>query len=440
MGATSDCSPILLICTVGGTPDPIVQSLLYWHPARIVFLHTSETKFTVDEALRFCRERHGIEFPVGSCEKYPISDEEDFKVCIREVRRYLDNEVCRWLDRDSDHRVIVDFTGGTKCMSAALALVARRWKCTFSYIGGKQRTKEGVGVVVPGTEQVIQTYNPWEVLGYQTVEDVTTAFNSGSYAFAFSLLEDAVKKVEDLSLKRTLATLKSVVGAYVAWDRFDHQGALSRFNDAIKNSNDFLSLYPESEAREFTKQLEFHRDCVARLCQSEQPDLSWVIDLLQNADRRIREQRFDDAVARLYRAMEALAQILLRKYGIENTKSVPLDRLTATRRQAWANRASEGVVALGLQDAYCLLQEWGDPVGQKFHDLGLDDRHRSPLNTRNNSILAHGFQPVRKEVPQQLRQSLVELLKTAGQKVDGTDATWSLPSTILIGTLSESQA
>ena len=41
-----------------------------------------------------------------------------------------------------------------------------------------------------------------------------------------------------------------------------------------------------------------------------------MADLLNNAQRRIDEGKYDDAVARLYRANELIAQITLTKFGV----------------------------------------------------------------------------------------------------------------------------
>lgn len=50
---------------------------------------------------------------------------------------------------------------------------------------------------------------------------------------------------------------------------------------------------------------------------------------------------------------------------------------------------------VGLQDAYALLQALRDDLGQRFQEMQLDNRERSPLASRNHSILAHGFEPVK---------------------------------------------
>ena len=73
---------------------------------------------------------------------------------------------------------------------------------------------------------------------------------------------------------------------------------------------------------------------------------------------------------------------------------MPLERIPESIRGHWSLRAEDGKLLLGLQDAFALLDELGDPTGKEFKALGLHDPQRSPLATRNQSILAHGFQPV----------------------------------------------
>ena len=55
-----------------------------------------------------------------------------------------------------------------------------------------------------------------------------------------------------------------------------------------------------------------------------------------------------------------------------------------------------------FQDDYALLQAHGDDSGRLFHEIGLDNREKSPLTARNQSILAHGFDPVSDKVYQSL--------------------------------------
>jgi hypothetical protein len=45
-------------------------------------------------------------------------------------------------------------------MSIAIGLVGRGWPVGFRYVGGTDRTKGGVGVVVSGRAQIVHSKNP----------------------------------------------------------------------------------------------------------------------------------------------------------------------------------------------------------------------------------------------------------------------------------------
>lgn len=415
-------SHVLLICSVGGTPEPVAAAIRHWRPARVMFLCSEQTRASINAALQSATAAD-LAIPPGCTDQIVLSDHQHLQKTLRELRP-LDPYVQSWQQRGDDYAVVVDFTGGTKVMSAALALVARRWKCTFAYVGGQERSKNGAGVVVSGQEHHFVHFNPWNVLGYQTIEDAVTVFNHGGYAAAAHLLHGAITNAGPAEIKRELSTLEAVVDAYAAWDRFEHRLAAARFRDALKNQNDLAAIFPH-HASALVKRLEGHLDRVAQLADRREPTAEWVEDLLHNARRRAAEHRFDDAVARLYRAFEALAQIRLREeHGIEDTKDVRVEALPAALRAEWAGRARDGCVMLGLQDAYRVLKEYRDGPGCKFFELGLADDQKSPLVARNQSILAHGFQPVGQPVYNDLDEKLCSLvsLDHAGSQ------DWRLPA------------
>jgi CRISPR-associated protein (TIGR02710 family) len=419
----TDTRHVLLICTVGGTPEPLVKALLHWRPDRVVFVPSEQTCAQVDAVLRGYAEAAGTPLNPGQYVIRHVPDAEDLLTCVRMIRG-LDCEVTDWLSRNAgDHRVTVDFTAGTKCMTAALALVSRRWRCQYSYVGGAQRTKGGVGIVKTGAERVVYSANPWDAFGYQAIEDAVIVFNHGGYAAAAALLDAAVRNAEKPEIKRELSTLKAVIDAYTTWDRFEHKSAIAHFNNALKNRNDLSAIF--AQAQSLINRIERHRDRVEKLVEQKVPTTAWVEDLLRNAERRAAEHRFDDAVARLYRAFEALAQVRLREqYEVRDTKAVPLSSLPDRLRQEWSSRARNGNVFLGLRDAYRLLRELGDDIGTRFAEAGFDDDQRLPLVARNQSILAHGFQSASQTVYDQLHAGLCRLAQFDHGGGDG----WRLPS------------
>lgn len=421
---------VLLIATVGGSPEAVAATVAHWRPARTLFIPSQDSCAQVRTAIELLPERGDYRLSEGEYEVHPVADAQDFPDCVATMRRLLTGEVVKWLQRSENHVVVADFTGGTKCMSAALALVASRWRSSFSYVGGSQRSKGGLGTVQTGSERVVHTTNPWNSLGYQAIEDAVTVFNNGGYAAAAALLNHAIQSASNSALRRELGTLKSVVEAYAAWDRFNFKKATRAFDDAIKNSNDLRSIFA-AHAEELIRRLQHHRQHTHALeSQKENPGVQWVIDLVENARRRADEERYDDAVARLYRSAEALAQIRLRDtHKLTQTKSISLADLPEALQSEWECRKREdGTVSLGLQDVYHLLRKLDDPLAHPFSECGLDDRAKSPLVARNNSILGHGFQPVSEKDYNRLRKAVGRLIEGCADSANQSEQLrWVLP-------------
>jgi CRISPR-associated protein (TIGR02710 family) len=369
-----------------------MAALKQWRPVRVRFVHTPATKNRVAEIVsRLPGE--GVDFDEGRYDPLELSDEQDLTKCLEELRQ-LSEQVREWTARGEHCRVVVDITGGTKCMTAALAIHASRWPCEFSYVGGKERTKDGVGIVVSGTEIVLERRNPWDALGHQAVEDFVVLFDQYAYVAAAKVAADTMRRVTRPDRRRELASLKQLAEALDAWDRFDHKTSKNRLDEVIKLANDLRAALGPTRGERVLEGAQRLLTHLEHLEQAQPPSREHVLDLLANAKRRKGEGRFDDAVARLYRAIEAIAQVALKeRHGIESTEKVPLEKIPEPLRATWAARADEGILKLGLQDDYALLAALGDPLGKTFQDAGLSGRE-SPLVARNHSILAHGFERV----------------------------------------------
>lgn len=234
----------------------------------------------------------------GALDCLPVADAQDFSGYVAAMSA-LAEEVRKWLDRGDDFGVVVDFTGGTKCMSAALALLAHPWGGRFAYVGGTERTKDSVGIVVSGKEQVLHAENPWASLGFRAAADAVTLFDQADYAAAARWLERALHDVQDPPRRRELGSFKSLAEAYDAWDRFEHRDAARLLADVGKNFNDLRALFGTTRADELRSRSEQHRTMLADLAGLKAPTWPLVADLLANARRRGSQRRFDDAVARL---------------------------------------------------------------------------------------------------------------------------------------------
>lgn len=399
--------PTLLICTVGGSPDPIVATLKYWKPMRVMFVHTPGTKGKVAEVTKMMSEA-GVDLDSGRYHELELADAQDFTRCIEDLRG-LTKKVHDWAEREG-HQVVVDITGGTKCMSAALAILASRWPCLFSYVGGKERTKDGLGTVVPGSEDVHHAHNPWDALGQRAVEDYVVLFNKYAYSSAASVAERTKKNVSRSDRKEEFAALENLAKALYEWDCFNHQGSIGHLKSVSKSANNLRAALVDQKGESVIKSVRELEDHLDKLLKAAPPSRYHVVDLLANAKRRSEERRFDDAVARLYRAIEAIAQVALKEgHGIESTEKVPLESIPVSLRDEYMKRADENrVLKLGLQDSYRLLGALGNPIGSKFMNAGLSGRE-SPLSSRNQSILAHGFQSVTEGVYDRLWNNALHL-------------------------------
>ncbi|MCC6526640.1 MAG: TIGR02710 family CRISPR-associated protein [Polyangiaceae bacterium] len=408
----------LLICTVGGSPEPIVAALKQWQPVRVRFVHTPQTKCDVDEKVIPKAREEGVDLDAGRYDLFELPDGQDLASCLDNLRQ-LTPVVSEWAARGASFRVVVDFTGGTKCMSAAIGIQASRWSCVFSYVGGNERTKDGVGVVVSGAEKIVHQTNPWDALGHQAVEDYVVLFDQHAFLAAANVAAVTMKRVSRPDRKRELSSLEQLAKALDAWDRFDHSTSRNLLESVTKSANDLRAVLGSARGDRVLAGAGKLAEHLGQLGQATPPSRHHVLDLLANAQRRKDEGRFDDAVARLYRAIEAIAQVALKDgHGVESTEKVPLERVPEPLRTTWTTRANEGVLALGLQDAYALLAGLNDSSGAEFQSTGLSGT-RSPLVARNRSILAHGFE----RVP----HAVFDKLWTSALSLAGVDAT-TLPS------------
>lgn len=380
----------LLICTVGGSPEPIVAALKQWRPVRVRFIHTPQTRDDVAANVIPKALEEGVDLDAGRYDLFELPDGQDLASCV-DCLRQLTPVVAEWTARGASFQVVVDLTGGTKCMSAAIGIQASRWPCVFSYVGGNERTKDGVGVVVSGAEKIVHQANPWDALGHQAVEDYVVLFDQHAFLAAANVATVTMKRVSRPDRKRELSSLEQLAKALDAWDRFDYTTSKNLLDSVSKSANDLRAVLGASRGERVLASAVQLVEHLGQLGQATPPSRQHVLDLLANAKRRKDQGRFDDAVARLYRAIEAIAQVALKEgYGIESTERVPLEQIPEPLRSTWTTRANDGVVKLGLQDAYELLAGLNDSIGAKFQSAELNGT-KSPLVARNRSILAHGF-------------------------------------------------
>jgi hypothetical protein len=283
------------------------------------------------------------------------------------------------------NHVTVDFTSGTKAMASALSILSTVFEVdTLSYITGKRKN----GVVIRGTEEVLAVH-PTFISSEKRLREAKKFFNECRYDTALVLIESITKITANNTLTESTALLRKAATAYSAWDKFQHDTAFK----ALKSLR----------SPEFNKNKSF----LGKLLNAEEKEPYWIADLINNAKRRGDiEHKFDDAVARLYRTVELIAQFRLRKeHKIEPSKLYS-EQIPSSLREKWGLTGTDEKIKIGLEKDYELLAAKEDIIGKKFIE---DAELRSLLSKRNFSILAHGLEPLNKKTYRKLLSKTIDL-------------------------------
>ncbi len=404
-------NPRILICTVGTGRDrqDIAQAIVFsigQHQASgAVFLCSPKTQ---EETLPLVLAQLG--WPAERYRTHVSADVDDVQRLFVEWNRAWGD----WLTSWPKARVAVDFTSGTKPMSAAaFALAVARGADAVSYVVGERDT---TGRATCST--AVRAFAPALVVAHRQLQMAVEHFHAGDYGAARDLAQKFLKieALPDDHLREVARSIHFVAAAYEAWGRFDWKQA-ARY---LKESQRFWPEWPwvDSAARlAANRQL---IDAAKESCQQRDYGPAIVADLLGNVDRCLIRQAWDDAVARLYRACELLAQMRLHcAYG-QDTGNIDPSRLPEPLRGRYQERKDHvegGKLKLGLEQAYTLLEELGDELGGAFFERAgsFEQRRelRGLLSIRNDSLLAHGLQPIGEEKARKLREHVFALARVA---------------------------
>ncbi|MHC1597936.1 MAG: TIGR02710 family CRISPR-associated CARF protein, partial [Methermicoccaceae archaeon] len=201
-------------------------------------------------------------------------------------------------------------------------------------------------------------------------------------------------------------TLLRLSNIYMKYDLFDFNGALKLVDGSI--DSEVLKRY--GIAKRYGKNIGMLK-VLSDAQHSSEEALEYGVVLYANAIRRLREGRYDDCVARLYRTIEFIEQYTLKRYyGVESS-NVDMEKLyerDSAVSEFCDEIGLEDKRKVGLRDGFELLEVMGDEIGIAFKE---DENIKKLLEARNMSVLAHGFVPVKKEVAEELSGKTLELLK-----------------------------
>ncbi len=377
----------ILICTVGGSHQPIVKAIRELNPGSIVFVCSEDNPATHAKGSYIQIEGKGNCIKANRDDAAPglpnIPAQADFSgqyeilhvpadelnICFERI-----NHKTETLLKDSPSAsLIADYTGGTKTMTAALAMAAIEHEGIQLHLVTGRRSD--LVRVRDGSESGLWA----SVEGIRLKKRISECLHFWQhYAYAqASVGLNHIPLPEQAALRGVLLQARDLSSAFAAWHRFDHSHAhelLHEYQAALGKHGAYISI-------------------VSRLAnpQASNHEPAMIYDLWLNAERRGKQGNHDEAVAICYRMWEWTAQWLLRSCCDIDTSNIRPDQLPDSIKLTCN---ADGKQQLGLFAAWELLQTLrpDSPAGiffskQKKQFLDI-------VKVRNYSILAHGFDPV----------------------------------------------
>ncbi len=381
-----------LIVTVGtGTrPDvqiikPLTKAITHYRPDFLVMAASAGSRGNAEIIVRelaLAPEAHTIAM---------FSDIDDFQAVFQDINTVFRDLQARGFAPDE---IEIDFTSGTKAMSSGAVLAAVHNRCgSINYITGQRKD----GVVIDGTEQFRQI-PPTMVFAAYDLKRAREFILNLRFDTAEQLLQGLI--LTDTREKDLARQLRHIAEGYRLWDLFNHKGALAKLKHLDSTLKETAALQTTPAAAAALEELAKGKAAPKDLL---------LIDIFNNAERRCREGRYDDAVARLYRTTELLAQYVLEHDFAIMTGDVDVSKAPESLREGLERLRDkrDGKIKIGLDGDYRLLEGLGHALGAGYTgDNSLQDQ----LRQRNQSILAHGLEPMTANKYRNLKASLLPLI------------------------------
>ena len=383
---------------IGGTQEAtdslahgILFALEHYRPKKIVFFGSEASKKTI-ESLKIQYQKEEDE-ELDFYEFIEISEIDSFKKYFTEIKSKIQ-------ELEEDYKIIIDYTSGTKTMTMSAAFASMLYHKKLVFVTGERED----GIVKRGTEE-LNSQNLYMVYDELMVSKIKELFNSNRFDSGKVLLEDIVGSSEEKEI------FTKLFDAYSAFDNVDYVSAKENFDVKL-----FKNHFPELE-KDFEKNVKALN--ILNVNGHGQKCYYVLASLLNNARRRFEEHKYDDAIARLYRCLELIAQIQLKEYNIK-TSDVDLDILKEKGlKKEFIDEFrpnSDGKIKIGLTQDFILLNELDDKLGEFY--IENEKIIQNLLKYRNQSILAHGLDSQTEEQYCEFRQLVLKAANVLNPNIE----------------------
>lgn len=377
-----------MIMSLGGSIEPLIKSINTNQPERIVFLVSHDSVSLSGEIFKALPYKPTVE--------YEITEDPNLMFeCYKSARRCID----RVSKEDiSPEDVLVDYTGGTKVMTAALILASAGYPYRFNYVGGDRRNKGGVGTVIAGYEKMFAEMSPWSIFAEEERRNVLALFNRRRF-YAVSEIIDACDRDLPVQIRDYFRFVRPLADGFLKWDQFEHRAALRYIDSGLSRLDNYLHSNHDNPLETFLNEVKKCRAYLEQVITNtdgmKKFHMILIGDLLNNARRKIIDKRYDDAAARIYRALELYGQIIFQEVAGCSNDKVKLELVPEKLKKEFFKKYHDPhshYLKLPLSATFDFLRFKEHEAGLRFFERKKEIKNIQ--SNRNASILAHGITPV----------------------------------------------
>lgn len=400
-----------MIMSLGGTPEPLIKSISTYGPEIVIFLASHDSVPLSHDILSSVKEKPKPEFVI-------TENPNSLNECYTKARECIDRAE---KTQFSSEKIIVDYTGGTKVMTAALLLAALGRSYQFNYVGGGLRNKNGLGRVINEHEKMFNETSPWALFAEEERRQIVTLFNCRRFSAVIDIIS-LFKRQAPPKITDYFGFIMPLANGFLLWDQFDHKAARRYIEKGMIALKKYIATYQSTELEPF---LESVKKCSYRLDDIAAKNTGQgnfndflVTDLINNARRKMEDKRFDDAAARIYRALELYGQIVFKKVaGCDNSR-VKLNIIPENLKSKFEKKYYDSYtkhLKLPMSATFEYLNSMGNNAGKRF--FKMEKEIKKIQTNRNHSILAHGINPVSEHGAESILKTVCEFI----EKTDSFD-------------------
>ncbi len=331
-----------------------------------------------------------------------------FMACYQAVARALPDMMRTWEVQAGE--LVVDLTGATPAMAAALSLASLPFTSRIVTIG-QAVGSDDEAITIDGQAKVWLQGNPWDEAAAQTRHEACEYFNRGSFVAASALFKQIEARVSG-GQKPMYRAFADIAEGYGLWERFQHRQAWDKLKTAHK-ALEMASVWGgPAGLKSLLPAIKQNAGFLEKLVlDPNEVKETLALDLLAYARRRADVGHdYEAAMITLVRALEAFAQYqLFRQYKIKTWDLQPEQLPEALRETCRTCFLSDldGKYKLPLHDQFRALAGLGSQMGQTY--LAHWPKMKPLLDAANQAVLGHGFEPIKPERFQQLYEIVVKL-------------------------------